>query len=196
MTITMDDLQVTSIPQIREILNLPEAVQFKEHSQKEKYDWIDQVLTRFNYLRLKKKERGSVRKYIMRMSGISKSQLTRLILKKDEVGKILPSSRKRNTFPTTYTPEDIARLVATDNAHERLSGLATKEIFIREYEKFGKADYKRLRKISIAHIYNLREVSPIHLRLSDLLQNQSHSCFHRGKKETPAERKTRVYTRR
>lgn len=157
MTITMDDSHVLSIAQIREFLQLSGAVHFEGVSIKEKYEWVDKVLTRFGYSRLKKKERGSVRKYIMKMTGFSKSQLTRLITKKKEIGKVLPSSRKRNTFSTTYTPEDIAHLVKTDNAHERLSGQATKEIFLREYERFKKKDYERLSKISVSHIYNLRE---------------------------------------
>lgn len=157
MTITMDDSHLVSIAQIKIFLQASQIVKFKGISRKEKYSWIDNALTRFGYLRLKRKDRGVVRKYIMQMTGISKSQLTRLILKKDDVGKIFADSQKRNTFPTMYTPEDIAKLVETDNAHERLSGLATKEIFIREYEKFKNNDYERLSKISISHIYNLRE---------------------------------------
>ena len=156
MTITMDDSHMLSIAQIREFLQLSEVVKFEGISLKEKYEWTDKVLTRFRYSQLKKKEKGSVRKYIMKMTGISKSQLTRLIFKKAEVGKVLPSSRGRHTFTTTYTPEDIALLVETDNAHERLSGAATKEIFEREFEKFKKNDYAKLSKISVSHIYNLR----------------------------------------
>lgn len=156
MTITMDDSHMLSIAQIREFLQLSEVVKFEGVSLTEKYQWTDKVLTRFKYSQLKKKEKGSVRKYIMKMTGISKSQLTRLILKKVEIGKVLPSSRGRHTFPTTYTPKDIALLAETDNAHERLSGLATKKIFEREFDKFKKDDYAKLSKISVAHIYNLR----------------------------------------
>ncbi len=157
MTITMDDSHIASIAQIREFLKLSISVKFEGVAIKEKYEWVNKVLTRFGYARLKKKERGIIRKYIMKMTGLSKSQLTRLILKKAKVGKILPSSKKRHTFPITYTASDIARLVETDNVHERLSGFATQEIFRRESEKFLKKDYARLGKISVAHIYNLRE---------------------------------------
>lgn len=156
MTITMDDSHMLSIAQVREFLQLSEVVKFEGISLTEKYEWTDKVLTRFRYSQLKKKDRGSVRKYIMKMTGISKSQLTRLIFKKAEVGKVLPSSQGRHSFSTIYTPEDIARVVETDNAHCRLSGTATKEIFEREFEKFKKKDYERLSKISVSHIYNLR----------------------------------------
>jgi len=90
------------------------------------------------------------------MTGFSDAQTGRLIAKKKKIGKILPSSRKRHTFPTIYDTGDIARLLETDNNHERLSGPATKKILIREYREFGKKEYERLSGISIAHIYNLR----------------------------------------
>lgn len=157
MTITMDDSHLVSIAQIREFLQASQIVKFKGVSRKDKYAWIESTLTRFRYFSLKRKDKGIVKNYIMQMTGYSDAQLARLIAKKKKLGgRILPNSTKRHTFPTIYTPEDIARLVETDNAHERLSGLATKEIFLREYEKFGKTDYENLSKISISHIYNLR----------------------------------------
>lgn len=90
------------------------------------------------------------------MTGFSDAQLGRLIAKKKKTGKILPSSKKRHTFPTIYDTGDIARLLETDNNHERLSGPATKKILTREYQEFDKREYERLSGISIAHIYNLR----------------------------------------
>ena len=157
MTITMDDSHLVSIAQIREFLQASQIVKFKGVSRKDKYAWIESTLTRFRYFSLKRKDKGIIKNYIMQMTGYSDAQLARLIAKKKKPGgRILPSSTKRHTFSTIYTPEDITRLVETDNAHGRLSGLATKEIFLREYEKFGKTNYKNLSKISISHIYNLR----------------------------------------
>jgi transposase InsO family protein len=63
---------------------------------------------------------------------------------------------KRHKFKTVYTPEDIALLVKTDNAHDRLSGPATKQILVRAWEVFKDKAFERLSKISIAHLYNLR----------------------------------------
>jgi transposase InsO family protein len=63
---------------------------------------------------------------------------------------------QRHRFPTRYTGEDIALLAEVDRAHERLSGPATRRILEREYEQFGNAQYVRLAKISVAHLYNLR----------------------------------------
>jgi len=147
---------VVSIAQIREFLKVSRIIEFEGVSQKEKYQWIENVLNRFGYFSLRKKDKSIVKKYVLQMTGFSDAQLGRLIKQKKRDGKILASSTKRHTFPTTYTPSDIALIVKTDNAHERLSGRATKKIFVREYEKFGHVEYERLSRISDSHIYNLR----------------------------------------
>jgi len=152
----MDDSHVSSIAQIREFLQISRIIEFKGVSQKEKYAWVEQTLNRFRYFSLRKKDKSSIKKYIQQLTGFSDAQLGRLIAKKKRVGRILPSSKKRHSFPTKYDPLDIARLVETDNNHERLSGPATKKIFMREYLEFGKKEYSRLSEISISHIYNLR----------------------------------------
>jgi transposase InsO family protein len=157
MTINMDDSHLVSIAQIREFLQTSALVNFKGVSRKEKYQWVENTLNRFGYFQLKRKDKGIVRNYLVQMTGFSLAQAGRLIERKWRTGKILASSTKRNSFPTIYTPEDIALLVATDNAHGRLSGKATQEILVREFEKFSKSGYERLSKISLAHIYNLRE---------------------------------------
>ena len=156
MTLDMDDSHIVSIVQIRAFLKTSALVNFKGVSRKEKYLWIENTMNKFKYLRLGKNDRGIIRNYIAAMTGFSLAQVGRLIKKKNETGKVSVSSTKHNSFPTTYTPQDIARLVDTDNAHSRLSGKATKEILVREFEKFSKKEYARLSKISISHIYNLR----------------------------------------
>ena len=156
MTLDMDDSDIVSILQIRAFLNSSALVNFKGVSRKEKYQWVENTMNKFRYFKLKKNDRGIIRNYIIQMTGFSPAQTSRLIKKKKKTGKVLASTTKRNSFPTTYTPQDIARLVSTDNAHSRLSGKATKEILAREFEKFKKKEYERLSKISIAHIYNLR----------------------------------------
>lgn len=156
MTVDMDDSHLVSVTQIREFLETSALVNFKGVSRKQKYQWVENTMNRFRYLNLSKNDKGVIRNYIIQMTGFSPAQAGRLIKKKKKTGKVLASSTKRNSFPTKYTPEDIARLVDTDNAHCRLSGKATKEILVREFEKFKKKDYERLSKISISHIYNLR----------------------------------------
>jgi transposase InsO family protein len=152
----MNDSHLTSITQIREFLKFSGVIEFSGASLKEKYLWLDTVLNRFNYFKLCKKDKGVVKSYVMKMTNISDAQLGRLIKKKRQIGKIIASSKRRHSFPTIYNSNDIALLIRTDNAHERMSGLATREIFKREHDVYGKTEYCRLKDISSSHIYNLR----------------------------------------
>jgi hypothetical protein len=46
-----------------------------------------------------------------------------------------------------------------DEAHDTLSGPATRRILEREHSEYGKKEYQRLAGISVAHLYNLRKQS-------------------------------------
>jgi hypothetical protein len=76
--------------------------------------------------------------YLLSMTGYSNSHLKSLIAKKLNHGKLYQQVPRRNKFKTVYTPEDIQLLVNTDNAHDRLSGPATKRILVRAWEVFRK----------------------------------------------------------
>lgn len=153
----MNDSRMISIAQIKEFAKIAEgSIEFQGKTRDEQYAWIENVLSRFKYFSLRKKNKSIVKKYIMQMTGFSDAQLTRLIAKKKKNGKISADTAGRHKFARIYTPEDVARLIETDKAHERLSGPATKRIFEREYSIFGKEAFGKLKNISVAHIYNLR----------------------------------------
>ena len=90
MTITMNDSHIISIAQLKAFskLNSGIPIRFKATSKKEMYEWINNALMRFRYFNLKKKEKGVVRRYLTKMTGLSKSQVDRLIKKKKKFGKI------------------------------------------------------------------------------------------------------------
>lgn len=157
MTITMNDSHIVSIAQIKQFIKVDSAIKFKAVSKKEQYKWIDDALTKFRYFGLRKKDKGIIRKYIAKMTGLSQSQLTKIISRKKKFGKVFYSLTARHKFDRKYTPSDIARLIETDNAHNRLSGQATKTIFQRMYGLFKDLRFERLKDISVSHIYNLRE---------------------------------------
>lgn len=156
MTIIMNDSRMLSITQIKEFVKIARDIKFKGASRRGKYQWIENIIYRFEYFKLRKKEKSIIKTYIMQMTGYSDAQLTRLIAKKKKCGKIIANSTGRHKFPTIYTPGDIARLIATDRVHQRLSGPATRRIFEREYKAFSNKAFERLEHISVAHIYNLR----------------------------------------
>ncbi len=152
----MNDKHIVNIAQIEEFVKVGNIINFKIKNRKEKYEWINSTLTKFKYFNLSKKNKGFARKYIMSITGMSKSQLTRLIALKKRIGVILLSPRRKHTFPKKYDARDIALLAKTDNAHFRLSGPATVEILKREYRVFKKMEYSNISNISSSHVYNLR----------------------------------------
>lgn len=152
----MDDSKILTLDQIQQVLKSSQHLTFKGHSRQDKYAWLLSVLRRFNYEALPKKDKGLLKKYLQKMTGFSRAQLTRLITQKRIKGTLKMSSAQRNRFPTTYTIADQHLLAQTDNAHQRLSGPATRCIFKRQFELHGDNRFERLRHISSAHIYNLR----------------------------------------
>lgn len=170
MTIKMNDSHIVSIAQIKAFSKLNSGIRFKTVSKNEKYQWINDALTKFRYFKLKKKEKGIVRDYIKKMTGLSQSQTTRIIAKKKKLGRVFLSSTNKHRFPRKYAPTDIALLVKTDNSHSRLSGPATKRILEREHKLFNNSEYSKISEISCSHIYNLRKTR----------QYQSHSLTVKG----------------
>ena len=160
----MDDSQITTLEQVRLILKSSRGLEFKGLSRDGKYAWIERALNRFNYFSLNKKEKGVIKTYILRMSGFSRAQLTRLVSKKCKGGLIKASAVEHHRFEAKYTVFDKELLAQTDNAHGRLSGPATKRIFQRQYGVYADQRFERLKDISSAHIYNLRSSRTYKLR--------------------------------
>lgn len=142
--------------QIRRFLELSEGVEFAGQSRAEVYAFTERVLVRQQYAGLGKKERGAVRRYLSKVTGLSLPQVARLIAKYRKSGKVEAEPNRRHSFAARYTDGDIALLAEVDRAHERLSGPATKRILEREHREFGKQEFQRLAGISVSHLYNLR----------------------------------------
>ncbi|HEV2486978.1 MAG TPA: transposase family protein [Terracidiphilus sp.] len=152
----MSNAESLSREQIREFLKSSERIEFAGCGRQEKYGWVERVLRAQNYSQLRKGDRGVVRAYMEKVTGMSAAQTTRLIRSFLDTGGVRVAMYQRQRFPARYTAEDIALLAEVDRAHERLSGPATRHILEREYEQYGNPSYQRLAKISVAHLYNLR----------------------------------------
>jgi len=146
-----------SLEQIRAFLEASEEVKFEAENRQEVYDWMSRTLREHGYDRQGRAVKGLVRAYLRKMTGFSRAHITRLVKRWTEDRELRKVEYRRRRFPTTYTTADIAVLASVDEAHETLSGPATKKVLEREYQEFGQADYKRLAGISVAHIYNLRQ---------------------------------------
>ena len=74
-----------------------------------------------------------------------------------EHSEVKVASYRRHSFPSRFRRADLELLAKVDEAHETLSGPATKKILEREFTQYKRAEYERLATISVAHIYNLRK---------------------------------------
>ena len=120
-----------------------------------------------------RKARGLLRRYLEKMTGLSRAQVTRLIAHYRAHGGAPARSLPAAPLPQRYTRADIELLATVDEAHETLSGPATRRILEREYQHYGKQDYQRLASISVAHLYNLRHQSR-YRHATELQQDQAH----------------------
>jgi transposase InsO family protein len=90
------------------------------------------------------------------MTGLSRAQTTRLITVYVGGDEVKPQAYRRRRFARRYTGEDIALLAGVDEAHETLSGPATRKLLQRACHTFHDKRYQRLAQISVAHLYRLR----------------------------------------
>jgi len=110
-----------------------EDIRFEGKNRDQVYGWVEQVLVEREYARQGKSERGLVRRYVEKMTGMSRSQVTRLIARYTATGRIRPTIYRRRRFAERYTRADIELLASVDEAHETLSGPATRRILEREH---------------------------------------------------------------
>src|SRR5579863_9780297 len=154
----MKDSEHQSLERMRVFLEGSEEVGFKAESRKEAYEWTEAILCAQEYVGLPRKDKGVVKRYISKVTGLSRAQATRLIAQYVESGTVLVRRGRGKRFTVYYTAADVGLLAEVDEAHETLSGPATRKILYRGYYEFADARYERLADISSAHIYNLRKL--------------------------------------
>ena len=152
--------ELTTIDQLVDFLSGTQAVAFSISSHKdEAYRWIQRELIRFNYLTRHRREKGILIQYLIKVSGYSRQQLTRLITQYRKTGRIQRHQRTAAGFKKKYTAFDIGLLAAMDERHDTPCGPAVKKLCERAYEVYGDKDYTTLAGISVSHLYNLRKAS-------------------------------------
>jgi hypothetical protein len=146
-----------SLEQIRALLGASQEVRFAGHSREEIYAWVGKTLREHDYAKQGREGKGLLRSYLAKMTGQSRAQVTRLIGKYVASGEVRTTVYRRHRFPTRYTRIDAACLASVDEAHDTMSGPATRKILEREFGEYGRREYERLAGISVAHLYRLRK---------------------------------------
>ena len=154
--ISVHEAEKLTLEQIEKFLLATEEVRFEASTRAEVYAWVERLLCQQEYARQGRMARGLLRRYIGKMTGLSRAQITRLVARYRATGQVRVETGRRHRFPTRYTRADIELLAQVDEAHETLSGPATRRILQRELHEYGKREFERLASISNGHLYNLR----------------------------------------
>src|SRR5271169_2038629 len=154
--ISVHEAENLSLERIAAFLRASEEIHCLGENRQQVYAWIETVSRQQQYVPQGRKARGLLRRYLEKMTGLSRAQVTRLIAHYRANGELQPSHYRRHRFPQRYTRADIELLATVDEAHETLSGPATRRILEREYQDYGKPEDQRLASISEANPYNLR----------------------------------------
>jgi hypothetical protein len=168
MTIRMENLERLTLIEMEEFVSSHRHLRCAAVEKEAAYGFMERVLRMQQYRRLSKSQKGVVRRFLGKISGLSRAQVTRLIQRWMERRRIERKPTRRPKFPRRYTADDIALLAAVDAAHEDLSGPATRHLLGREFQVHGDERFRRLAGISASHIYNLRnsaEYSKIRVRV-------------------------------
>jgi len=152
----MQDPEQMTLEQMRTLVDSSQTVRFSIDGREAFYNLVSRVLKHHGFARLSREHKGIVRRFLVKVTGRSRAQITRLIGQWMQSRSIPANLPLRRRFPSRYTAQDCARLAEVDLAHDGLSGPAVRRILRREYEVFGKQEYQRLAQISVSHLYNLR----------------------------------------
>src|SRR5262245_16460838 len=121
-----------SLEQIRAFLEASDEVQFEGQNREQVYAWVERTLREQGWNGLGRASRGLMRRYLAKMTGLSRAQITRLIKLYSHGEKVKPRSYRRHRFASRYSRADIELLASVDEAHQTLSGPATQKILQRE----------------------------------------------------------------
>lgn len=150
--------ELKTIEQLKDLLAGTQPVAFSVISDKAtRYQWIQRELVKFRYLTLCRQDKGIVIRYLVKLSGYSRQQITRLIAQYHQTGRLRPRQRTVAGFKKKFTEKDIRLLAAMDERHETPCGHAIKKLCERAYRVYGEIEYQTLASISVSHLYNLRK---------------------------------------
>jgi transposase InsO family protein len=194
MTIQMQNPEEMTLEQMKSLVESSRAVRFSIEGREAVYGLLVRVLKNQHYGEQSREERGIVRGFLVKVSGWSRAQITRLIRQWMQTRTIQAKRPTRRRFPTRYTAEDAVLLAEVDAAHEELSGPAVRRILRREHEVYGRQQYQRLAGISVSHLYNLRR-SKAYCKVRVRMEHTRASPINIGERRKPRSRGRPGYLR-
>lgn len=132
------------------------CIQLSHTDRREAYDYIERVCAKHTYARLGRAAKGTIRAFLVLVTGYSDAQVDRLIGRYVRTGHVVMAVRTQPTFRGTYTYEDIVELARIDELYEDMSGPAVCAVLKREHVIFSNEACVRLQYLSSAQLYRFR----------------------------------------
>jgi len=160
MVIDMEEARLHTLAQVKAFLDGTAEGAFRV-PKTERHRFIERVLTRFDYARHGRAAKGVLLRYLERMTGLSRQQVTRLARQYRQGGTLAHRHRPpQHGFLRRFTATDVAALADMDALHGTVSGPATKKLMARALLLVGDARFERRAGISVSPLYNLRRGTP------------------------------------
>jgi hypothetical protein len=102
LNISVQEAEKLSLEEIRRLLEASEGIRFAGVKRAQVYSWIELVLCEQEYARQGKASRGLLRRYIEKMTGRSRAQVTRLIGRYIASGRVGARAYRRHRFAARY----------------------------------------------------------------------------------------------
>ena len=152
----LDIERVRTIDEVRDFMTGSEPVDFHLTDRRGAYDFVTRTLRRLNYAGLSKADKGVVRCFVAKVTGLSRAQSTRLIGQYRNTGHIRDRRcGATRPFERRYTAADIRLLAEVDETLGGLCGPTTRRVMRRQYEVFGDERFERLAGLSNSHLYRI-----------------------------------------
>jgi hypothetical protein len=110
---------LTTVESLDQFLQGNQAIAFSVLGDKtERYQFTQKILVKFTYQTCSKNDKGLIRRFLMKMTGYSRQQVTRLIGQHRRKGRIEWQPSGDNGFSRRYSNEDVRLLALMDEQHE------------------------------------------------------------------------------
>src|SRR5207302_10318425 len=98
-------------------LRASEAMRFEGETRQQVYPWMERVLCQQQYHQQGRAARGLVRRYVGKMTGLSRAQGTRVIARYGRCGRMEVAPDRRHRCPPRYTRADVGPPDLVDAPH-------------------------------------------------------------------------------
>lgn len=112
MIVTLQTARLQTLAQVRAFVEGSADISFTLNDRNAAHQWMAETLRRFHYARCSRADKGVLRRYLAKVTGLSRAQLTRAITQFCRGGVIEDRCKApAKPFARRYTAEDI-RLLA------------------------------------------------------------------------------------